>query len=637
MKNVKIMGKLLVLVIPLVVALIASSLFYSAQMNSVLEDAKTTYKDNLYVINDTLIQADRDLFQAFVAAMEYRGDRLKLSSEELAALNDTYEGNIQKVFDRVESVVKVAKQDSYFWTGVTASDGQNFESLYNGYIAAIMQWKGTYDVVNNIGTFELYEERFDHARSYLAGMVEVAVKWAENEDQKLQSSIKQTIMVSILLFLVISAILFVVAILMSRSIAKSMKDMTGRLEILAQNDLSQEQPKVNQKDEIGQMLKAFGTMQENLTNVIGTLKTTTDGLAESCNVMESNTEEAQQSMSHINNAASELAETATQQAGDVSDVSKSMDDLGSVMHRSVKTAEALNDASTQIHSVTSAGVQTVEGLTKINQQSLAAFDTIFKAIANIQDSSDKISGASALISSVAEQTNLLSLNASIEAARAGDAGKGFAVVAEEIRKLSDESANSVETINSLLAELQANTKNAIEKSNYVKDLVDQQNVSVQETRGSFDHIVDAAHVVEQAIEEIHNINGELDTGIRNITSLVDNLSAASEENAATAQELSATADIVARNVEELRNTQGLVNGASEDLESIIHKFKLAENEAIASYAELTEAAEETEEMEERSIEEQLPETEEMPMEEGEAEEAEFEETPAEEYGENYEG
>ena len=566
--------KLLVLVLPLVIALVFSSAFYSTKMNQIAEKEEQLFYNKLYEISQNLLNADRDYYQAMIAVHGKRNAGAHLTAKINEQYQNSYAENAQQVLDNVNAAAEIAKKEKSLWNK-KGETGITFGQIYDKFVEEFDKWQGSYNVEDMSGNFVTFQDNFDSTRERINEMSDIVVEWAVEQDKAIKASIKKTIITTAIIFVVVSVLLLVFALLVSSSIAKAMKDMTKRIEVLAKNDLSQAEPNTNQKDEIGQMLKAFATMQGNLTGVIGTLKNTTDDLARSCEVLDQNTEAASTSMDHINRAAGELAQTATQQAEDVSDVSRSMDDLSNIMNRSVQTADELNEASKQINSVTKEGVDTVEDLTTINNKSLDAFESIFAAIDNIQESADKISGASDLIQAVSEQTNLLSLNASIEAARAGDAGKGFAVVAEEIRKLSDESAASVETINKLLEELQDNTKGAIEKSNLVKDLVEQQNVSVQNTKGNFENLVDTVGIVENAIGEIHSINAELDEGIKGILGLVENLSAASQENAATAEELSATSDVVTRNVEELRDTQGLVNDAANDLERIIQQFKLA--------------------------------------------------------------
>ena len=187
---------------------------------------------------------------------------------------------------------------------------------------------------------------------------------------------------------------------------------------------------------------------------------------------------------------------------------------------------------------------------------------------------DKIDEMVDLITNIADQTNLLALNASIEAARAGEAGKGFAVVAEEIRTLSDQSAESVNTINTLLEELQKNTREAMEQSDRVKEFVEKQNYSVSDTRGSFEDIITTVEEVNTAVKGIKTVNEEMAKGFKEISSLIAGLSAASEENAATAEELSATSEMVTKNVNAISDIQDKMDVAANKLTDIVKRFKV---------------------------------------------------------------
>ena len=361
---------------------------------------------------------------------------------------------------------------------------------------------------------------------------------------------------------------------MARSIATGIRTTKNRMDVIATNDLSEEIPENKAKDEIGQMTRSFKTMQENLRDIISVLNKESDELGSSCEVMGTSTREAVGSMDSINNAAGELAITATQTATDIENIANHMTTLDDVMNTSVLSTTALANASDEISKVTKTGMSIVEHLTEVNNQCVSAFDTIFEGIESIEGSSSKISDASALISSIASQTNLLSLNASIEAARAGEAGKGFAVVAEEIRTLSDQSAESVNTINTLLEELQKNTREAMEQSDRVKEFVEKQNSSVSDTRGSFEDIITTVEEVNTAVKGIKTVNEEMAKGFKEISSLIAGLSAASEENAATAEELSATSEMVTKNVNALSDIQDKMDAAANKLTDIVKRFKV---------------------------------------------------------------
>ncbi|MCR5469264.1 MAG: methyl-accepting chemotaxis protein [Lachnospiraceae bacterium] len=327
------------------------------------------------------------------------------------------------------------------------------------------------------------------------------------------------------------------------------------------------------KDEIGKIAMATITLTDAVRDAVVRLIQKAGDLSQSSGDMQDNTNQTAQSMGHINGAASELANTASSTAENITDISIQMQDVESIMEQSITNTKMLSDASNAIRSTVNGGKENVEDLKDISTQSLDAFEKIFVGIDNIAQSAAKISEASDMIKSIAQQTNLLSLNASIEAARAGEAGKGFAVVADEIRNLSDQSSQSVETINEMLEDLQKNTENAVKQSEMVRDCVNKQQASVQETADSFEGIADQISSVNDAIDGLDEANKSLEQGVRKIADSISNLSAISEENAATAQELNATTESVNNNVEDLDIQGKDVASAAVELQEIVGIFK----------------------------------------------------------------
>ncbi|MBR6326329.1 MAG: hypothetical protein IKR61_05935 [Lachnospiraceae bacterium] len=251
-----------------------------------------------------------------------------------------------------------------------------------------------------------------------------------------------------------------------------------------------------------------------------------------------------------------------------------MMDIGNMMDQSVESTKMLSEECNGMREVTDHGMQTVDGLTKITEQNVKAFNGIFDAINGIDERTKAISTASELITSIASQTNLLSLNASIEAARAGEAGRGFAVVAGEIGQLADQSAQSADSINKMLEELENSAKFATDQSALVRQYVDQQKQAVHDTREQFEAIVASIGKVGKGVQTLDEANAQLEHGVSSIRDLLDSLSAASEENAATAQELSATTQSVNGSVQELRESVDSVGNSAEDLVAIVDDFKI---------------------------------------------------------------
>lgn len=568
MKNMKIAFKIAIITIPLEIIIILSLLFMSMNMDWVGEQSKKIYYDTLYEVNNHLLTADRDFYQAQLSFTKY----IEVAGSERSMV-DEYNAYSAATLDEVNAAAEKAAADSSLYNGTLVED-TDFETAYNLFLEALEKWKRSFEIELRIGDVKMQEESFANARAAIARLQAITEAWANNRAAEMVNIIRGRLESAMIIFAVVVVASSVGVFVIARSISKGIKGTKERLDVLATNDLSAAVPETKARDEIGQMSRSFGKMQQNLRTVITTLYAQSDELAESCESMNVATTQASESMETIKNAAGELAATATQTAGDVENIASDMNKLDAIMGDSVDSTKALAEASDLIRRASAEGMKIVENLTSVNNDCVAAFDSIFEGIASVEGSANRISDASELISSIAGQTNLLSLNASIEAARAGDAGRGFSVVAEEIRKLSDESEQNVSTINSLLDELQANTRSAIDKSEMVKGFVEAQNESVAKTRESFEGIVAAIDDVNKAVSLLSEVNSRLSQGFEGIGNLVSNLSAASEENAATAEELSATSDMVARNVEALGSTEAQIDRAAAALTEIVKKFKM---------------------------------------------------------------
>ena len=190
------------------------------------------------------------------------------------------------------------------------------------------------------------------------------------------------------------------------------------------------------------------------------------------------------------------------------------------------------------------------------------------------DSAIKIKEAIDLITAIAEETNLLSLNASIEAARAGDAGRGFAVVATQIQKLAEQSNESALTIDQIINELLNDSAQAVEIMKELKEIIEKQNEHVAETGAIFAEVMDGIDSSIVGVGNIREKSAELDGARTGVVDIVQNLSAIAEENAASTDETSASTAEVASIVGEVADSAKQLSQIAEHLENEISVFRV---------------------------------------------------------------
>ena len=392
----------------------------------------------------------------------------------------------------------------------------------------------------------------------------------------IQSTFHSMIINLVVLSVAILVVAIVIAILVGNRIALPIVAMERDLWQIAKGDLRfKVNPRyIKRKDEIGKMAASMETVRASLSTLVGGISSLAQKLQADSQSFSDHFENVAQNIGSVNRAVGEIAEGATSQASDTEVVSNRVKDLERVIDMEKEAVSRLETAITSMMDYSDNAVKNIELLSSISEKTNNAVTFVNEQTQKTNESVGNIQQAIAVITSIAEQTSLLSLNASIEAARAGEQGKGFAVVAEEIRKLADESNKSASEIGEVVSLLISNSDLSVDRMQDVSSNVQEQMNRLKETKTAFESLYEEIKSVEEVSGNIDIQTNKLEDLKKAVSDSVNSLASVIEQSAAGAQETSANMNMLNANIDgSVDNLTELVT-LNDDLMKEIGKFQV---------------------------------------------------------------
>ncbi|MHB1038435.1 MAG: HAMP domain-containing methyl-accepting chemotaxis protein [Pirellulales bacterium] len=318
----------------------------------------------------------------------------------------------------------------------------------------------------------------------------------------------------------------VITVYLTRGITRPILKGVAFANEMARGNFSQRLD-IDQRDEIGVLARALNSVVENLQSQVGELK-------EAANVLGSSASEISTSVTQVTSGAQETATAVTQTTATVEQVKQG---AHLTSQKSKEVAESAKQGLQTAHTGRKATETVAEGMTRINVQMASIADTIMK----LGEQSQAIGEIISTVDDIAEQSNLLAVNAAVEAAKAGDHGKGFAVVAQEIKTLAEQSKQATKQVRAILNEIQKATSAAVMATEQGSKAVDQglkeslgANESIQALSATF---TEAAQSAGQIAASTH----EQLTGMDQVAQAMESIKEASQQNVASMVQLQAAA------------------------------------------------------------------------------------------------
>nr|WP_280922267.1 methyl-accepting chemotaxis protein [Ammoniphilus resinae] len=380
------------------------------------------------------------------------------------------------------------------------------------------------------------------------------------------------------LIMIISVIAILVAILLGSLISQWLSQPIIRLtqasKRLAEGDLTGEEIQVKTKDEMKDLANAFNQMGRDLRELIGHVGNTTDQVAASSEELMASAEETSKATEQISTASQEVATGSERQVHSAQEAQHVVAEISEGMNQAAVLIQAVADATVNANQAAQQGTQVVQQtIDKMNTIQLKVESTS-QVVHTLGGKSEEIGQIVSLITEISNQTNLLALNATIEAARAGEHGRGFAVVADEVRKLAEQSGTASEQIRRLIIEIQKESQNAVLSMNEGTIAVEEGIQQVHQTGESFNSITRMIEGVAAQSQEVSAIVEEVNASSQGMVNMVENISCISEQSSQNMQNMAASSEEQLASMENISDSATSLAQMAEDLQRLVSKFKV---------------------------------------------------------------
>lgn len=454
-----------------------------------------------------------------------------------------------------------------------------YQSIHTG----LLEQGSSMDIINGaskgnglalLETFDQTELAYADIQMSIENLLKINKEGSKKASLLAKSSFEIGSLLNLVLLVLTVGIGFGMAFAIARTISRPLAWVTKNLYQAASGDLTMDPISIKNKDEIGVLAESFNGMGTSLANLIRQIRSSTELVAASTEQLLASSEQNSHATEQISSSIQEVAigsekqtQYSTKATHVVSEISNGMELVTNSIQKVVDLSFSANQKAL------SGNIIAKETVSQINQIQKHVENTS-EIVNGLGERSNEIGKIAEVISQLSSQTNLLALNAAIEAARAGEHGKGFAVVADEVRKLAEQSSAATDSIRFIIKQIQEEISEVVTSMKQGNDSVNTGIQNVYQTENAFKEILEMVAGISAQTAEVSSVVNEVHAGTENMVQVISEITTISVQALGNTQNVAASAEEQNASTEEITASIHSLRALSYDLQKEVERFRV---------------------------------------------------------------